>query len=112
MTARESFVARFGEADAVAIETASQAHMSGAFSMHGDDNLGSEPFKYHFLNAIGYECVGRYRESHGIAASAEDMQRWALDEGDLGSHDGDVPDYLALICGTYTDWIKPTAADA
>lgn len=100
---RDSFVARFGESDAAAVEAAGLGHMDDG--MHGADNHGSDPFKYAFLAAIGWECVGRFSVEHGIKASTEDMKVWALAEGDLGSHDGDVPDYLALMCGAYDEWL-------
>jgi hypothetical protein len=111
MSARDSFVARFGEANAAAIEAAAQRHhASDMAGVHGDDNLGSEPFRYWFLLAIGYECLTRYRDEHGITANVEEMRDWAKYDGALGEHDGDVPDYLALIVGTYQDWVAPDAA--
>lgn len=107
MSVRASFVARFGEADAAAIETASAGHCD---SIHKKDNHGSDPFKYAFLNCIAHECVGRYRKDHGINATQGDMRDWALAEGDLGSHDGDIPDYLAMLAGAYGPWLKEAEA--
>lgn len=108
MSVRASFVARFGEADAKAVESAAWGHTQvDGHGIHDNDNHGSDPFKYAFLTAIGWECVGRFREDHGITAATEDMRDWALTEGDLGSHDGDVPDYLAAICGAYEPWLTP-----
>lgn len=31
-------------------------------------------------------------------------------EGDLGSHDGDVPDFLAMLAGAYGPWLKEAEA--
>jgi len=106
-TIRESFVARFGEDDAAAIEEAAEGHLGG---IHDDDDRGDDPFKYLFLGAIGYECVGRFSTHHGIAASPEEMQAWALESGDLGSFRGDPPDFLAMLAGAYEGWIKPSPA--
>jgi hypothetical protein len=114
VTVRESFVARFGEDQAVAIENASRDHMTMDSSIHAEDSLGSDPFKYHFLNAVSYECISRprFREHHGITADLDAMRDWALTEGDLGGHDGDVPDYLALLVGVYDEWIVlPSSAE-
>jgi hypothetical protein len=108
MTARDSFVERFGEDQAVAIEAAAKGHFGdqSAFGgIHDNDNLGSDEFRYWFLLAIGYECVTRYRGDHGITADVDAMKEWARGEGQLGHHDGDAPDYLALFAGAYEDWI-------
>lgn len=102
MNARESFVARFGEAEAATVEAAARSHLS---EPHDNDNLGSDEFRYWFLLAIGHECVSRYRNHHGITADVDAMKEWARGEGQLGHHDGDVPDYIALLAGLYEDWI-------
>jgi hypothetical protein len=96
---RESFVARFGEGNAAAIEAAARGHKNGVH-----DNLGSDPFKWALLIAIGHECMGRYASDHGITVAESDIQAWAVEHGDLGAHDGDC-DYIALICGTYDAWL-------
>lgn len=103
-TVRDSFVARFGEDDALRIEEAAEGHLAET-SIHADDDRGGDPFQYLFLAAIGSECVSRFREHHGIKASEEDMREWALAEGRLGSATCDVPDYLALIGGAYDGWV-------
>lgn len=110
--ARDTFVARFGEEQAQAIEAAARQHFDsdGGFGgTHADDNFGSQPFRYWFLKAIGYECVTRddFRAEHGITADVVAMQCWAQSpfEGNLVEHDGDVPDYLAVMAGAYRDWI-------
>ena len=108
MNARDSFSARFGEDQAAAIEVAAKSHhadQSAFGGIHDNDNLGSDEFRYWFLLAIAYECVTRYREHHGITADVDAMKEWARGEGQLGHHDGDVPDYLAMLVGAYEDWI-------
>ena len=108
MNARDSFVARFGEDQAAAIEAAAKSHFSdqSAFGgIHDDDDLGSDEFRYWFLLAISYECVTRFRKNHGITANVDAMKEWARGEGQLGHHDGDVPDYLAFMAGAYQDWV-------
>lgn len=105
-TARETFVARFGEDQAEAVEAAAREHFDSAWSeAHRGDNFGSDEFRYWFLLAIGYECVTRFRGDHGITADVDAMKEWARGEGQLGHHDGDPPDYLALMVGVYQDWI-------
>lgn len=115
-TARETFTARFGEDQATAIEAAARQHFDSNSTFggsHDGDNLGSEPFKYWFLLAIGHECVSRpaFREEHGVTADVDAMKEWSLGEGDLASHDGDIPDYLALICGGYEGWLPVGGSD-
>ncbi len=108
MSARDSFVARFGEENAAAVESAARGHWDGDVGgVHHDDDFGSEPFRYWFLLAIGFECVTRFREDHGIQAAVEDMQDWAKFDGNLAAHDGAIPDYLAMMIGAYNDWISP-----
>lgn len=107
-TARETFVARFGEDQAVAVEAAARTHFGDQSTfggIHDSDSFGSDEFRYWFLLAIGYECVTRFREHHGITADVDAMKEWARGEGQLGHHDGDPPDYLALMVGVYQDWI-------
>lgn len=109
---RDSFVARFGEDDAARIEAAAESHLTEWESgIHDDDDRGEDPFQYLFLTAIAWECVSRYREPHGIVATTEAMRDWALTEGNLGAFTGTPPDYLALFCGAYTDWIKEEEKD-
>lgn len=108
MTARDTFVAQFGEDQAVAVEAAARSHFEdqSAFGgVHDGDNFGSDEFRYWFLLAIGYECVSRFRAVHGITADVDAMKEWARGEGQLGHHDGDVPDYLALMAGAYEYWV-------
>lgn len=112
---RATFAQRFGEDQAALIEQAAQAHyaedsmrLSLEFhlpSPHGTDNFGSSPFRYWFLLAIGHECVTRFASDHGITVPEAELRKWALTDGQLGEHDGDIPDYLAIIVGQYAGWI-------
>lgn len=97
-----SFVKAFGKQQAEALKDAAAGHQNG---IH--DKKGSDPFKWVCLIAIGYQCVelDRYRESHGITISFKKFQKWCIEHGDLGTHDGDC-DYLTLITGRYSDFIK------
>jgi len=112
---RQSFVARFGEGEAHRIEDAAQSHYaydeatlleSGVPSPHGGDDFGSSPFRYWFLYAIGHECVSRFRLDHGIVATEDELREWALAEGELVEHDGDIPDYIAVMGGRYDGWLR------
>jgi len=98
---RDSFVETFGENNAKAVENAAHQHANGK----NNAKMGSDPFKWALLICIGYECVDKYREHHGISAKATDIKKWVKKHADLGSHDGDC-DYLALMAGTYDSWIK------
>lgn len=109
-TARGTFVARFGENQATAIEEAGRSHLTNhQWSLHATDEFGTQPFKYWFLLCIGYECVTspEFRDEHGITAEIEQMRAWAkaADEGNLAGHDGEVPDYLTFAAGYYNDWV-------
>lgn len=108
MTVRVSFVARFGEEDATRIEEASLQHLEDP---HKTDSWGSDPFRYHFMNAIGHECVGRYRHHHGIIATERDMKDWCKAEANLLEHDGDMPDYIGLLAGAFYPWIDWDSAE-
>lgn len=113
---RGAFVARFGEDQAAKIEEAAQAHyaesettlaveLPGLRSPHGVDNFGSSPFRYWFLLAIGHECVTRFAGEHGITVPESDLREWALGDGQLGDHDGDIPDFIAILAGRYVGWV-------
>ena len=109
MSARDLFVARFGEADAARLEAAADEHLAQGWGEHAEDSRGSDPFRYVLLTCIAFECVGRYASAHGIEAHEDDMREWALKEADLAHHDGDVPDYLALMAGMYVPWVDMAA---
>jgi hypothetical protein len=97
---RAAFAARFGEANAAAIESAATEHKNGVH-----DNPGSDPFKWALLIAIGSECITRFAGSHEITADPDEVKAWAYENADLASHDCDC-DYLALMCGMYEGWVK------
>lgn len=103
MSIRDSFVARFGEDQAAAIEAAADEHANGI----NDSNKGSDPFKWAVSLVIGYECASkdRYRKYHGITAPWDEVHDWIKTDADLASHDGDV-DYLALVCGSYNEYMQ------
>lgn len=102
---RPSFVARFGEADAVAIEAAAEKHKNGVH-----DNPGSDPFRWAIVICIGYDCMSRFREDHGIHAPWDQIQAWIKGEADLASHDGDV-DYMSLLAGTYNEYVAAAGGE-
>lgn len=106
MSIRESFVSMFGEDQAVRIEEAALQHMNGMGQVHSQDSWGSDPFRYMILGAIGWECVTRFAEFHGITIDPVAFQLWVLDHADLHEHDGDMPDYLSLMAGAYLGWIN------
>jgi hypothetical protein len=103
---REAFVQRFGEANAAAIETAAEMHDN---EVHND--RGSDPFKWALCIAIGYECVGRYRDDHGITVDPNELKPWVYEHADLANHDGDF-DFLAAAVGEYEGWFQSTADEA
>lgn len=109
-TIRTKFEKEFGKELANSLESAAIQHANGINS----DNRGSDPFKWVLLICIGYQCfeIKRYRESHGIkGASFTKLKKWIRDNADLGSHDGDC-DYLALMVGAYSPFIKKVKNEA
>ena len=106
MSIRAAFVEAFSEEDATAIEAAAVEHLNAAH-----DDRGSDPFKWALSIAIGYECMGRFAEYHGVSADEDDIKAWVFEHGDLASHDGDC-DYFAMMAGAYDGWVKPEADDA
>lgn len=109
MSTRDSFVQHFGEDNAAAVEGAAQEHENG---MNSNDK-GSDPFRWAISIAIGYQCMelDRYREHHGFTAPWPAVKQWIKDHGDLAHHDGDV-DYLALLAGTYNEYMPAAEAKA
>ena len=101
MSIRQAFVKRFGEREALAIETAANEHKNGVH-----DKQGSDPFKWALLICIGYQCMelGKYRKYHGINAKWPDLKKWIKRSGHLDSHDGDF-DYVALVAGVYNEYM-------
>lgn len=105
---RDSFVAHFGEEQATRIEEAALTHTGQAGDVHANDNWGTDPFQYMLLAVISYQCVEKpsYAEHHGITVPFDEFRAWVLAYGDLGSYDGDPPDYISLVLGIFNDWIK------
>lgn len=103
MSTRESFVERFGEADAASIERAAVYH-KGEFLE--SDKVGSDTFRDAIVIALGFECMSAdsYREYHGITAPWADIQEWIRTDGQLAHHDGPV-DYLAMFAGVYNEYV-------
>lgn len=104
MSVRESFVAHFGEAEATRVEEASLMHLEltplvgeilepfGLDQDRREMNWGTDPFKWHLRNAITHDCLTKWRDSHHIHASVEELQAWCKLHGDLDNFDGDDPD--------------------
>jgi hypothetical protein len=107
LSVRESFVARFGEEQAAAIEVAAKEHENGVH-----DERGSDPFKWAILICVGYQCMEKddFRAYHGITAPFAEIKAWAKAEGGLDTHDGDV-DYLSFMAGAYQSWMPEKVAD-
>lgn len=103
---RDSFVARFGEADAVVMESAAAHHENGVNS----ERKGSDQFRWALAICIGYECFTRpaFHEWHGFTAAGDDIKAWAKEHGDLEHHDGDV-DYISLLAGAYGEYVPGVA---
>ena len=94
---RQSFVDRFGEADALRVEDAAVEHAKEANSK----NRGDDEFRWAILICIGSECLTRFRAYHKIKAGQEAIHSWIVDNKQyLLKHKGDV-DYLMLALGGY-----------
>lgn len=108
-TIRDSFVARFGEEQADALEAAGNGHRD---TLLEGDKHGSDAFRDAVVIAIGFQCfeVDGYRESHGITAPADDIKAWIREEADLAHHQGPI-DYLAMMAGAYNEYM-PEKEDA
>jgi hypothetical protein len=105
MSVRESFVAQFGEENALALEAAAREHENG---MH--PNQGADPFKWTLMLVLSFQCaeLPHYQEHHGISLDWPSFQQWIKDHGELASYDGDV-DVLALVCEVYTEYMPETS---
>lgn len=104
MSPRESFVELFGEQQASAIEAAAEGHKNGVH-----DKKGSDPFKWACLIAIGYQCVEKFGQSHGITVPFDEFKAWAIEHGEFASHDGDF-DYISAFCGHYNEYMQKAQA--
>lgn len=102
MNTRQSYVNRFGESEATAIERAAAHHANGI----NDRDKGSDSFRWAITVCIGYECFTNeeYRNYHGINASADNIKGWIREHGELNKHDRDV-DYLCLFVGGYSEYM-------
>jgi len=97
---RESFVERFGESDAAAIEAAANQHKNG---IH--DRVGSDPFRWALLICIGFECMTRFAKEHGITTPFEKIDAWMMEHtADFAAHDGDT-DFITLFVGGYNKYV-------
>jgi len=101
MSVRNSYVERFGEQQAAALEDAAVEHNNDVHP-----NKGSDPFKWVVLICIGYECVEKpdFAKHHGITVPWADFKSWAIANGELKTHDGDC-DYIALFVGKYNEFV-------
>jgi hypothetical protein len=97
---RGSFVEHFGEDQAALLESAANQHDN---EIH--PNRGSDPFKWACLICIGYDCVKRCAEYHGLSVDPEEFRTWCVEHGELASHDGDC-DFLSLATGEYASFVK------
>lgn len=114
MTVRHSFVEHFGEEQAVKVEESALTHMRDVSESHKNDKWGDDPFQYHLLTCIAFDCFTKpmNREYHGITVPLDELKAWVLEYGDLYSYAGDIPDYLALMVGQYNTWINWEKAGA
>lgn len=108
MTVRDSYVEHFGEDQATKVEESALGHMRSVSDSHRDDSWGTDPFRYHLLACISFDCftVEKNRVYHGITVPLADVRAWALEYADLHEHDGDIPDYLGFMVGAYYPWIN------
>lgn len=98
---RAKFVEAFGEEEAKAIETAAQSHFNGI----NNENIGSDAFRHALTIVIGFQCVEKYYDEHHIAVPFVVFKEWVRENANLASHDGSC-DYLALMAGAYSPFIK------
>ena len=107
-TARERFIERFGQDQAVAIEAAANEHR---FTLLEGTDHGQDSFRDALVICIGHECMTRFADYHGIDVDQEQVREWVLEQGDwFGDHDGPI-DYLAMFAGWYDDWLPQTASE-
>ena len=107
---RTKFVEDFSEDLAKKLELCAEEHSNDVNSR----NKGSDAFKWVLLICIGYQCfeIKEYREYHKLPSQPDykTLKKWICDNGELGSHDGDL-DYLALFAGTYNDYQTKSEKD-
>jgi hypothetical protein len=94
---RDEFAARFGEANAVAVEEAA------AFHAEPPGTPGSDAFRWALLVCAYNQCIDYYAEIHGITADVEEVRTWVRDHADLASWDGQSP-AREVIVATGLGW--------
>ena len=105
---RESFVSRFGEKDAERIVAAARKHRE---KFPSPTPIGDDEFRWAFLIAVGFECVSKYRDDHGIEASEKNLREWANENVEaFKAHVGDV-DFLAVVAGAYNKYFPGMEQD-
>ena len=98
---RSRFAARFGEALAVSLEDAVDAHVAKLGLVI---ERGSSPFRFTLVWAIGLECLSRpqFRDEHDVTASRSDLRIWFREHADLASFDGTF-DWAGRAVGEFDD---------
>jgi hypothetical protein len=97
---RENFEKWFSAADADRIVEAAEGH---AAEFEIGSNRGADHFGGCFLLAVGFQCVDRYRDAHGIEASEERLREWAQENKTLLWTDAGDTDPLAHL-GAYESY--------
>ncbi|RMD64634.1 hypothetical protein D6833_04180 [Candidatus Parcubacteria bacterium] len=67
-------------------------------------DFGSDAFRWAIIIVIGYQCVERYADDHGITISWRDFREWVRANAHIEDHDGDW-DELARLSGAYDDFM-------
>lgn len=84
---RARFIARFGTDLAETVERVVESHIK---VIPGVVDLGSDPFQFSLVWAVGFECLSNpgFRAEHGVVPAWADLEAWIRDEADLASFDG------------------------
>ncbi len=78
---RDSYVAKFGEQEATAIEAAANQHADRGDTIHTYKE--GDRFKWALCVTSDFGCYEDYRKEHGIEAPADQIKKFALEECDL-----------------------------
>lgn len=103
---RPLFVEAFGEAAAVALETAAQFHKDGP-NFINTERVPSDPFAYVLMSAASYQCIEKYAEGHNFPSSLtfKAFDAWAREHAIFEDYDGPFS-FLDLITQRLTPYTK------
>jgi len=102
---RKSFIERFGEDQAFAIEKAALDHFTNGATSCAPQNA-SDVFQWALLVVIDLQCISEPKSAayHGITIQQSDFLAWCREHGKLAEYKGEIPP-ISLLLGCFDEYI-------